>query len=107
MPVVVQRGIMFVLVCIGWVLFRAPTLSSAGHWLSAMAGGQGIFIAKPNLVRLAALTIFAMGIAMAAPNPYEIDLGKLPTWRRAVLGVATAAAVVMMNYSSKFLYFQF
>ncbi len=107
LPVWTQRGLMFVLVCVGWVFFRAPTLGAALEWLSAMAGLQGIYVAKAFLSRLAVFVVVATVIAMTAPNGYEIDLDKMPAWRRAALGLATAVAVVMMNFSSKFLYFQF
>jgi alginate O-acetyltransferase complex protein AlgI len=107
MPAAVQRGLMFILVCIGWVFFRAPSLGAAGAWLSAMVGRQGLFVARPYVDRVAFLVVIATSIAMVAPNAYELDFGAMPRWRRAALGLVTAAAVVMMNYSSKFLYFQF
>jgi alginate O-acetyltransferase complex protein AlgI len=107
MPAAVQRGLMFILVCIGWVFFRAPSLGAAGAWLSAMVGRQGLFVARPYVDRVAFLVVIATSIAMVAPNAYELDFRAMPRWRRAALGLVTAAAVVMMNYSSKFLYFQF
>lgn len=107
LPASLQRGLMFVLVCIGWVFFRAPTMPAAIEWLGAMAGTQGFYLPLAYLERVLLLTFVATVIAMSTPNPYEIDLARFPWSRRALLGFATAVAVVMMNFSSKFLYFQF
>jgi alginate O-acetyltransferase complex protein AlgI len=102
-----QRALMFLFVCVGWVFFRAPTLVEAGHWLAGMVGLHGALASEPYAARLALYVGVALVITFFLPNPYEVDLDALPKTRRAVLGLVTAVAVVMMNFSSKFLYFQF
>jgi alginate O-acetyltransferase complex protein AlgI len=107
MPVVAQRALMFVLVLVGWVFFRAPSITSAGQWLARMAGAHGLGLHQANLAPLAAFGLACVIICNAFDNAYERDMGRLPRPAMAALGLATAAAIVMMNYSSKFLYFQF
>lgn len=107
MPVLVRRIVTFVLVCIGWVFFRARSLGHAGTWLGGLAGARGLGLGQPNVINVGAVVVVALAIANLAKNPYESGTGALSRPRMAALGLATAAAFVMMNYSSKFLYFQF
>jgi len=44
-------AVSFVLVTIGWVFFRAPTLADAGHYLAAM------FLLEPNVANASAETV--------------------------------------------------
>src|SRR5205085_203674 len=106
-PLVAQRALMFVLVCIGWVFFRAPTFSAAADWFAGLVGMHGLIVARPYLARLALLVGAATAISVAAPNAYELRFDAWSISRRATLGFATAIAFIMMNFSSKFLYFQF
>lgn len=107
MPVAVRRALMFALVCIGWVFFRARSLTHAGTWLAGMAGARGLGLGQANLGKVGAVVFVALLIANFAPNPYEQRSTTFKRSTMAALGLATAVAVVMMNYSSKFLYFQF
>lgn len=106
----VQRGVMYVLVCMGWVFFRSPDLATAATWLGGLVGARG-WLGEggdpSTLAKLAALALVSLVIAMAFKNAYEHDLDALRPRTAAVLGGVTAIAVVMMNFSSKFLYFQF
>jgi alginate O-acetyltransferase complex protein AlgI len=107
MPLVVRRSSMFVLVCIGWVFFRAKSMAHASTWLAGMAGARGLGLGQANLGKVGVLVVVALVIANVAPNPYESKSLERTRPTMAMLGLATAVAVVMMNYSSKFLYFQF
>ena len=108
-PLFVQRAVTFVLVMVGWVFFRAPHVSVAVSWCYGLIGGHGVRAALDyiHIPRLVAFTGIGTAIALLLPNAYELKWDKLPPVRRLALGLGTAAAVIMMNYSSKFLYFQF
>jgi alginate O-acetyltransferase complex protein AlgI len=106
MPIAARRASMFVLVCIGWVFFRAKSVTHAMTWLAGMAGARGIGT-TPNVGKLGVLVVIALAIANFAPNPYEARGRDRTRPAMALLGLAAAVAVVMMNYTSKFLYFQF
>jgi alginate O-acetyltransferase complex protein AlgI len=114
MHVRLQQGITFVLVCIGWVFFRAHTFSEAAIWLGRMLGSGRSILGTESLadaVLLGALITFAlalprsvisMGTGKQAPG-----FNRVPRSWHFLLGAVTAFALLFMNYSSKFLYFQF
>jgi alginate O-acetyltransferase complex protein AlgI len=108
LPVVWQRNVTFLLMTLGWVFFRAETFGQAAHWFAALAGlGAGASAWTPDVAALLALVVLGILITRLAPNSLELSLEQLPALRQAGLAAATATALVLMNYSSKFLYFQF
>ena len=108
LPVVWQRNVTFLLMTLGWVFFRAETFGQAAHWFAALAGlGAGGGAWTPDVAALSGLVVLGILITRLAPNSLELPLEQLPALRQAGLAAATAMALVLMNYSSKFLYFQF
>ncbi len=103
-----QRVLTFFLIAIGWVFFRSPDISSTKLWLEELFFIDEIktstFYPSPLLVGLVAFGLF---IAMKFKNSNERDWNNLPTTACFILGVVGAACILLMNYSSKFLYFQF
>lgn len=98
----------FVLVMLGWVLFRSTSIAEAGHLLSVMtgvisgAGGNGGLMgafAYP-------LLLASLGIVWFSPNSWEL---RFPRSRFAAVGLAilTLACVLRFATPSPFLYFQF
>ena len=103
-----QRNVTFFLVTLGWVFFRAESFSQAAQWFASLTGVHGI--AAPwtqETAALAALVLVCLGIVRLAPNSLELPLARLGTASQVGLAGATAAALLLMNYGSKFLYFQF
>jgi D-alanyl-lipoteichoic acid acyltransferase DltB (MBOAT superfamily) len=108
LPVAWQRNVTFLLMTLGWVFFRAETFGQAAHWFAALAGfGSGTAAWTQNTAELLALVVLGILITRLAPNSLELPLDRLTPLRQAGLAAATATALVLMNYSSKFLYFQF
>jgi alginate O-acetyltransferase complex protein AlgI len=107
---IVNRVITFVCVVAAFVIFRAPSMRSAGDVLSAMAGLQGL--GSVHALRTAVGAGFAAGIVAAlawvnlVPNTWEISLRPRPLYGVA-LGLAMAAAITQISTPSPFLYFQF
>jgi len=106
---IVNRVITFVCVVAAFVIFRAPSMRSAGDVLSAMAGLQGV----GSVHALHAVGAgFAAGIVAAlawvnvVPNTWEISLRPRPLYGVA-LGLAMAVAITQISTPSPFLYFQF
>lgn len=108
----VRLGITFLLVVIGWAFFRASDVSEAVRILTGMAGlnGLGIFAeAAQESGALALIGLIATSLlAFGAPNTWQLR------WRFSLLEVvvlvlmlAASIAVIMVNTSSPFLYFQF
>jgi hypothetical protein len=56
---------------------------------------------------LLALVLLCFTIVRVCPNSLELPLGYLRALPQAGLAVATVAALLLMNYGSRFLYFQF
>jgi alginate O-acetyltransferase complex protein AlgI len=108
LPVVWQRNLTFLLMTLGWVFFRAETFEQAGGWFAALGGlgpGGGPWTGDVGL--LLALVVTGLCIVRLCPNSLELPLERLPAAPQVGLAAATATALVLMNYGSKFLYFQF
>ena len=94
----------FLLVTIGWVFFRMSTVDGISNVLAAMAGLHG----RGEVLRGLLPYLLVGGVLMwGAPEEWT---WRLPAWgpRRVVsLGVVTGAAILYMNMTQKFLYFQF
>jgi alginate O-acetyltransferase complex protein AlgI len=100
----VAIAITFVLVTIGWVFFRMTSGAEIVTVLSAMAGLQGL---GDLVVGLLPYLLVAGALMWGVPEEWRWEL---PTWRPrriAALGVVTALAIVSLNVTQKFLYFQF
>jgi alginate O-acetyltransferase complex protein AlgI len=108
LPIVWQRNVTFLLMTLGWVFFRAQTFGEAARWFTALAGlGPAGAAWTSELAALFALIVAGCLIVRLCPNSLELPLERLSPIPQAGLAAATAAALVLMNYSSKFLYFQF
>ncbi|HEY3965095.1 MAG TPA: MBOAT family protein [Planctomycetaceae bacterium] len=99
----------FLLVVIGWVLFRAESLAVAGHVLTSMfVPTAGILIEKWEA--FAFVTALAAAWSMAGPNAFDWHGEFRLNLRTAnVLAVVLGAcfAIMMGGRDSPFLYFQF
>lgn len=107
LPEWLRRTVTFVLVLIGWVLFRATSFTMAAAWLGKMfvwdaASGMGGAWAFVLLILIAA------GLAHCCPNSFE--LSHRWNWATALALTALFAACLITIYAGKaseFLYFQF
>jgi alginate O-acetyltransferase complex protein AlgI len=103
-----QRNLTFLLVTLGWVFFRAETFGHAAQWFVSLAGTHGLLPPwTPETLALAALVALCLALTRLCPNSLELPLGRLGRLPQVGLATATTVAVVLMNYGSKFLYFQF
>ena len=100
----VNRALTFGFVVVGWVFFRAPTISESFRILGRMAGSSGLGDPVPA-GSLAVVAVAAL-VAFLAPNPWERTVR--PSARLAVgLGTVTAACILLLDRPAPFLYFQF
>jgi alginate O-acetyltransferase complex protein AlgI len=109
LPAAVRRPLMFVLVVIGWVFFRATDFAMARTLLAKMFGPPVTGPIGPAS-GLAIAAIIAMALAMFGPNANDLHL----TWRfrprHAFLlaaGFGVCVALMAGGGASPFLYFQF
>ncbi len=113
LPTPLQRALTFLMVLVGWVFFRCETLSRAHALFSGLAGFNGLNgNAAVALVREmpmgSLMLVLALVITWSFRNTWEIQ------WRpNLLLALALVAlfvlcvAVLLVNTSSPFLYFQF
>jgi len=117
-----RRGLTLLIVIFGWVLFRAKTLTEAGHMITAMVRPTGSWHLDPDvamlltphrLVLLVILLLTALLPATWATGQVIDGLQRTsPRVRLAVRGTAYALApyaaiVAVAGTFSPFLYFQF
>jgi alginate O-acetyltransferase complex protein AlgI len=106
--VTARRNLTFLFVTLGWVFFRAADFGRAAAWFAALAGAHGVGPAWTlDTGALLALVVVCFTIVRVCPNSLELPLGYLRALPQAGLAVATVAALLLMNYGSRFLYFQF
>ena len=107
LPVLLRRGATFLLVLVGWCLFRSPTFNEAGtflHHLFVPVSGTQVAGASA----LCALLLVAAVITHAGPSSFELSHTWRP-WQAVALTLLFVVAVlrVLGASSSPFLYFQF
>lgn len=109
-PPLFARWLMFVLIVFSWVPFRADDFWMAREVFLSMLGFNGI---TGGLTAQVPATLYlklavAGTIAQAWPtNSNEIRYELFGPMKVSALAAATVVALVMMNTSSKFLYFNF
>ena len=126
----VARLITFTAVVVGWVLFRAESLTGAGRMLSPMFGGNG-FSVPSSWSDGVGMLVFLLLLAWYAPNTQQIMIlykpafetypGEVKGWKygwlqwrpslflgavTAVLFVVSIKAIITVP-DSEFLYFNF
>jgi D-alanyl-lipoteichoic acid acyltransferase DltB (MBOAT superfamily) len=103
--VALNRALTFVAVVVGFVIFRAPSLADAGDVLASMAGLRGLGSAHVGAGLLAAIAGLLVFVNVA-PNTWELRASWRPSYGIA-MGIATAAAILMVAGPTPFLYFRF
>lgn len=102
-----RSGGTFVLVVVGWVLFRATSFTMALGWLGKMF----VWNKAPLLTGAGTLAVFILvagGLAHGCPNTFEFS--HRWHWSLRIALTALFAACLILIYGSKgspFLYFQF
>lgn len=99
----------FLLVLVGWVLFRSTDLEMASSLLLAMSGQNGIearFFAACGGVTSVAILTALLSLVWFAPNLWDIK----PRWNMATAVVMSGlmlVCILRIGIPSPFLYFQF
>ncbi|HLF16200.1 MAG TPA: MBOAT family protein [Candidatus Thermoplasmatota archaeon] len=105
LPRPVQRGLTFLLVVVGWVIFRSGSLATAGSVYRAMAGVGTLGLAEVATLTAALVGLGVLFVLLARPT-VEMSL-RSTRWRGAALGAIFALSIVWMSRESPFLYYQF
>ena len=110
LPRAAQRAVLFLLICVTWIPFRATSFGQCARWMRSLVGVSGLHgvLGRGDLSKAVALV--SIGLVVANALPPASKLTRLESWgalRQLGLGVMTAIAVLWMTQSSRFLYFQF
>ena len=115
-PAAVQRLSAFVLVLIGWVFFRCPSMDRAFGLLEGMAGWHGWGLDSHGQALAWFMLPLSLMLAWFAPNTWEMrwPWGRPSPWLfsaawavGAGLLLVVSVGIILVNSSSPFLYFQF
>ncbi|MDX6518474.1 MAG: alginate O-acetyltransferase complex protein AlgI [Gaiellaceae bacterium] len=98
-------AVTFVLVTVGWVFFRMRSPGPIADVLSAMAGANGIG-ATPARLLLVLIGVAAV-LMWCVPEEWRWNLVRFGFWRLVPIGLATALAILLLNDTHRFIYFQF
>ena len=104
-PAGAARAATFVLVIVGWVIFRSTDMRMASGWLAQMAGIGGGAAAPP--AALVWWVAACLGLVNVAPEPREWRLGWSRPWIFAYAALFFVAYVSMNGHDAPFLYYQF
>ena len=107
-PEAIQKTVTFFGVTVSWVFFRSPGFQEIGSWFMALVGAHGLGIQFRPQLNLIVRLVLAFGIIYFTPNASNYkNFTKLPRLAHCCLGLLAVTALLFMNYSSRFLYFQF
>lgn len=107
---VIQMSVTFLLVVLGWIIFRAESIAQlqdymtymvTGHWLMVPTFGKTAF--------LYALVMIAIEwIHRKKDHGLQLCVSRIPVWGRFLIYYAIVAAIVFCRGAeSQFIYFQF
>jgi len=108
MNVKLQHMVTFLCIVLGWVFFRSANFQASIQWFESLFFIHGFFgdmvLTTPFLIFM---LLGALGICFLFRNTHETDFEKWPNISVALLGAMVGICILLINYSSKFLYFQF
>jgi D-alanyl-lipoteichoic acid acyltransferase DltB (MBOAT superfamily) len=106
-PLWLRRVVTFHLVCLGWVLFRAGSLATAGAIFAGLFSGRMLWEALP-LGTLALIAVGAVTHVLALRQDMEGTWFRFPrVVQGAVYGVVIVLVGLFSAHSGRFIYFQF
>lgn len=106
----VKSAIFFQFVCLGWLLFRADSVSQAGHMLRSIVFNFSMDPASWNVATK--LAIFAVPLLMVQIYQHRVGLAPWDGWRTefqvlALVSAALCVALMGAPNRTQFIYFQF
>jgi len=105
LPVALDRAVTFLLVIVGWVLFRSTSFEMAGQWLQKMVSpGQGFGGVSAPLLLWCAFCLWAVNFV---PEAWDFRFRMSRQWAVAYAAAFFAAYLFMNGAKTVFLYYQF
>ncbi|HUQ20435.1 MAG TPA: MBOAT family O-acyltransferase [Gemmatimonadaceae bacterium] len=114
---IVQTAVTVVLVCAGWILFRATSVEQAASMFTTiltLKGGLHAAVLRENAILIIGLIAIALFVLQSARQPFarlfesSMAAQTLVRWSRPIGYAAMLAAVIIFDQEAKaFVYFQF
>jgi hypothetical protein len=101
---------LFQLVCLAWVFFRAPSLRAGVYFLSGLADvrWRPEYLAASEFLALFSVPLFLMDLLLEHSGEEYIFQLRSPVFRTAVaMAITVAIALFSGNQANAFIYFQF
>lgn len=112
-PKAIAWPLTMLVVVLGWVLFRAPTIGDAGRFYLGMVGTNGWPVSGDLAWQIQPTELTALGVGLVI-SVYGREIGQFLSaapqqvrFAGSVLLFATASSVMVAGTFSPFLYFQF
>jgi alginate O-acetyltransferase complex protein AlgI len=105
-----KRMMLFQLVCLAWVFFRAPSLRAGVYFLSGLADvrWRPEYLAASEFLALFSVPLFLMDLLLEHSGEEYIFQLRSPVFRTAVaMAITVAIALFSGNQANAFIYFQF
>ncbi len=97
----------FIVICLAWVFFRSDSFLDATLWFRGLFGLNGLGLNSINNT-MEFLAFLGLGFfSIHGLRKFYSSMGEYSTSAQVALAMLTGIAVLLMNNSSKFLYFQF
>jgi len=107
-PLVVKRLLTFHLVCLGWVIFRAPSLPVAGAVLGAIASWTPFVVTRAGSLALMLVAIAMLLHVARSGGDLRRWFVARPPWLQGLAYVGVAIVVFLFTPATTgFIYFQF
>ena len=101
---VTATGVTYLAVTIGWVFFRMHGAHSVASTFAGLAGLHGLGGTPVGLLPW----LLVAGVLMwGVPEEWRWEIRRWPAWGLVPVGLATAAALVLVNSTTRFIYFRF
>ncbi len=109
-PLVLRRASTFILITLGWVFFRSNNVDGAKHWFKYLINIKGLTLQSLGAYDVSTFLLLVGGLFAVNFLPNAVGFKKfetLPILVRITLAVVAIFDILFINFSSRFLYFQF
>jgi alginate O-acetyltransferase complex protein AlgI len=105
LPLVLARASTFLLVLVGWVVFRSTDLTMALTWLGRMFSPAALAVTAPR--ELYFWVLLGLGLITLLPETWDLRFGTSRRWLTVYATMFFVAYLFMNGKQTVFLYYQF
>jgi len=105
-----KRILLFQLVCLAWVFFRAQSISAAAYFLNGLTdlSWRPEYLAAFEFLAMFSVPLLLLDLLLERSDEEYVFQHRSPVFRTTVaMGIVTAIALFSANQANAFIYFQF